>query len=174
MDEYIGMIKLCGATYVPKGWLLCDGSLLSIQQYTTLFALLGTQYGGNGQTTFGLPDLCGRAAMGKDTTTKNGMMSGAEKVTLNTNQLPLHQHSAMVSSAEATTSNPTSGTIAAPNYPVGRATEPSNGYINGVATGPLGAQALGMTGGGGAHNNMQPFLALQYIICVDGTFPPRP
>lgn len=172
MDPYIGEIRLFGFNYPTQGWLLCAGQLLSIQQYSTLFALLGTNYGGNGTTTFALPNYCGRAPVSQGTgpglpPMVLGEASGSESVTLLSMQMPNHDHAlnAYVQGTNRLTA-PNSGAA------LGNSTKASS-FING--TPPLNSmfapQTIGATGGTLPHENRQPYLVLNYCIATEGVFP---
>lgn len=176
MEDYLGMIKLNAGAVIPNGWMSCDGSILNIYSYQALFSILSNFYGGDGRTTFALPDLRGRAAIGQDFKEypwQIGFKGGKENVSLSIDQLPSHRHDFLVSPIDATVSDPTMAAIAASNHAVGRTLAPTNGYVNEVAKGQLGENAIGIEGKGEAHYNMQPFLALQFIICVYGPYPIR-
>ena len=162
MDPFIGEIRPFPFTFAPLGWLYCDGSLQSISNYPTLFQLIGTTYGGDGQTTFGLPDLRGRVPMGAATSTQIGQLGGAETVALNSGQVPLHSHGLTVS---------TSGTSASPvGVHPGLAAPNATPY--GAATGTLGASAISPNSGGTtAHANIQPYLAIAFCISTEGVYP---
>lgn len=156
---FIGQITLFAGNFAPRGWAFCQGQLLSIAQNTALFSILGTTYGGDGQTTFALPDLRGRVPLqqGQGPGLQSyvlGQKAGTETVTLTVNEMPAHNHSITV------TAVPPGGTIPA---------------VDGQLTPtPLNAfEASGMTGGSQPHNNLQPYLALNYIIALQGIFPSR-
>jgi microcystin-dependent protein len=181
MDEYTGIIKLFAGTFAPQGWLYCNGQLLNISQYAQLFAVLGTTYGGDGQTTFALPDLRGRAAIGQGQGTgldsyTLGQKGGTETVTLTNTQLAAHSHQLMASSAAATTNSPSGAVLAQSTATTGGGEEATmNTYL--AETAPdtaLAASSLGIAGGNQPHENRPPFLALAYIICVEGVYPPQP
>ncbi|QRM88374.1 phage tail protein [Lacinutrix sp. WUR7] len=174
MDPFIAQIILFGGTFAPRGWAYCDGQLLPISQYNALFSLLGTTYGGDGRTTFALPDLRGRVPVHPGSgpgqpTIKLGQKGGEAAVILNANQMPTHNHTAV--------------TNAVSPIPRGGATvtNPANAYNaeGGVfATGAnaqmaADATVIGQSGGNLPHNNMQPFTALSYIIALQGVFPSR-
>ncbi|TJY42784.1 phage tail protein [Cohnella pontilimi] len=174
MDPYVGEIRIFAGNFAPKGWALCDGSLLSIQTNTALFSLLGTTYGGNGKTNFALPDLRGRAPMhfgtGQGLTPRSlGESGGSASVQLTVQQMPSHNHvpncvagaSDQMSPAGAEWGNATAGRQSPSLY--------SSKFDT-----PMSPQAIGATGGGAPHNNMQPYLVLNYIIALQGVFPPRP
>lgn len=176
MDEYIGIIKIFAGNFAPRGWAFCDGQLLSISQNSALFSILGTTYGGNGQTTFALPDLRGRAPIGSRqgpglTNYSLGEMGGAEAVTLATTQIPLHSHTLNVNNGKAGVAVPTtSSSIAAPVDINGDA---ANGFSQTAPNTQISPASIGATGGNQPHENMAPYLALNYIICLQGIFPSR-
>ncbi|WP_308219367.1 tail fiber protein [Flavobacterium sp. NRK1] len=180
----IGVIKLFAGNFAPRGFMLCQGQILSISQNTALFAILGTTYGGNGVSTFALPDLRSRVPMGEGqgpglSDYALGEMSGSENTTILTSNMPPHTHmeaGIKVSSANATESVATQGSaIASPGYYEGRTFTPSLGFVNATPDVQLstGMNQTGITGSGIPINNLQPFTTLNYIICVEGIFPPR-
>jgi microcystin-dependent protein len=163
-SPFIGEIRLFGFHFQPVGWAFCRGQLLSIAQNTALFALLGTTYGGNGTTTFGLPNLQGRVAVGFGngpglSPVDLGEMAGAETVTLTSPQLPSHSHTMTGATGAATTNRPTGAFSGAGNL---------YSTTDNVAMGPTGA-----TGGSQPHENRQPYLGLNYCIALQGIFPSR-
>jgi microcystin-dependent protein len=171
-DPFVAEIRIFGFNFAPKGWALCKGQLLPISQNTALFSLLGTTYGGDGKTTFALPNLEGSAPMhpgqGPGLSLHDlGEMSGSETVSLLQSEIPAHAHSLMSQVAVANRSNPIGNAIAR----VG-ATGPY------APTGPTAAQlsatAVAPAGGGQPHNNMQPYLTLNFCIALQGVFPARP
>ena len=179
MDEFIGIVKLFAGNFAPRGWAFCDGSLLPINQNQALFAILGTIYGGNGSTTFALPDLRGRVAVGAGNgpgqqPVQPGQMAGAASVTLTTQQLPAHTHAQQVSSANATTSNP-AGNIPAVANGVGsdEGAVTVNTYGPASSLVPANQTAIGMTGNNQPVSVMQPYSGMNYIICLEGVFPSR-
>jgi microcystin-dependent protein len=170
-DPFIGEIRAVGFNFAPKGWALCDGQLLPINQNQALFSLLGTFYGGDGRTTFALPDLRGRTPvhMGSGpglTARAVGQAGGAERVTLATSELPKHTHALNASAGAAARTSPK-------GYVNAVTQRPSYG---GLATAPttMNKQAIGVTGGGSSHENMAPFLTVSYIIALQGIYPSRP
>ena len=179
MDEFIGIIKIFGGNFAPRGWALCNGQLLSISQYTALFSILGTTYGGDGRTTFALPDLRGRVAVGEGTgpglpAVDLGELAGEPTHTLIQNEIPAHAHGAVVSSADAAQSAATAGsTIATPGSSSGRSFTPTLGFNTSTPNTVLNPGSITPTGGSQPHNNMQPYLGVNYIICLDGVFPSR-
>lgn len=166
---FIGEIRLFAGNFAPVGWALCDGSLLPIAENEALFNLIGTIYGGNGQTTFGLPDMRGRVPVHQGAGTglsprTIGEMGGAEQVTLTPSQMPSHNHVLNATTAAASTANGVAGSL------TGTAAS-TNFYGNTPGGGALAPQALTATGGNQPHNNMAPFLGLNFIISLFGIFP---
>ena len=167
-ESYIGQLMLVGFQYAPRGWLSCDGKLLSISQFSTLFSLLGTTYGGDGRTTFALPDLRGRVPLsfGSSPGTSfyaQGQVGGVEKVTLSQAQMPPHTHSVGASSDDATKKSP-AGALPA--------TTGSSTYTTGSPSATMG-NMIGAAGAGQPHDNLQPYLVLNWVICYMGIFPSR-
>ncbi|MCG8701536.1 MAG: tail fiber protein [Bacteroidales bacterium] len=176
MDEaYIGTVLLFGGNFAPRNWAFCDGQLISINSNQALFSILGTTYGGDGRTTFGLPDLRGRAALsagqGPGLTNRHlGEKSGTETVTLSTNELPAHSHiasGAIMAKEEADIDDPTGHYIAGTGNAIFGTSSDIAMNANSVDV------QIENNGGGQAHYNMQPYLCLNYIICTHGLFPPR-
>jgi microcystin-dependent protein len=174
----MGEIKLISWNFAPKGWSFCNGQLLPINQNQALFSLLGTMYGGNGQTTFGLPDFRGRVPVHVSGGIVQGQVGGEPSHTLNLAELPSHIHSVAVDSATAATSNSNTATtnsilgqsiITPPSGP----TLPMAMYGTGGPAAGLAAQTLGTAGGSQPHENMQPYLVLNFIIALQGVFPSR-
>jgi microcystin-dependent protein len=171
-EPYVGEIMMFAGNFAPQGWAFCDGQLLSIAQNTALFSLHGTYYGGDGQTTFALPDLRGRLPMhtgsgpGPGLSPRSlGETGGSENVTLAAGQMPAHTHALQVDSANGTTASPGGALLAR---------DPAGTPAYGVnATGTLSAQAIASAGGSQAHQNMPPFLAINYCISLYGVYPPR-
>ena len=165
MDPIIGQIILIGFNWAPQGWALCNGQLLPISQYNALFSLIGTTYGGDGRTTFALPDLRGRVPVHQGngpglTPRVMGEASGTEAVTLTLPEIPMHTHTATVSAQPASRG----GTVLA-----------ASGLLN---TGPsdlvLAPTTISPAGGSMPHQNMQPYLVMNYIIALEGIYPTRP
>ncbi|GAB3843850.1 tail fiber protein [Hymenobacter terrigena] len=176
MDPFVGEIRLLPFNFAPSGWALCQGQLMSISQNTALFSLLGTQYGGDGRTTFGLPDLRGRAMVGMGqgaglTNYPQGTMVGTESVTLLSNQLPAHTHTfsatVPVSTVAGDNNSPAAGYFATGNSQYG-----DSGGGGNMAAGLLNGTSA-PTGGSQAHENRMPFLVLNYCIATQGVFPQR-
>ena len=168
-DPFLGEISWFAGNYAPRGWAFCDGQLLDIASHQALFALLGTTYGGDGRTTFALPDMRGRsplhAGTGPGLTPKRlGARAGEETVTLTTNEIPSHSHSHRASSNSGTQRSPTA-TVLAENRRKPYSTDNPDVSMNSASISP--------TGGNQAHNNMPPFNTLHCIIALQGTFPPR-
>lgn len=164
-EPFLGSIVLFAGNFAPRGWAFCNGQILAISQNTALFSLLGTTYGGNGQTTFALPDLRGRAAIsaGQGPGLANyslGESAGEETVTLNVNQIPAHQHAQPASNAEQDTNRP------------GNAV-PAKGGVYAGSTDGATLDPTTIAGGSQPHDNRSPFLALNYIIALQGIFPSR-
>lgn len=161
---YLGQIGMFAGDFVPYGWMPCDGRLLPITGYTALFALLGTSYGGNGQTTFALPDLRGRVPLHRGPGDPLGSMGGAEQVTLTQAQIPPHLHQPLASAATGTSRSP------AGNLPAR-----SSGalYADAGSAGPATTIQTAAVGNGQPHDNMAPSLAVQFMIAVAGVFPVR-
>ena len=168
---FIGEIRLFAGTFAPRGWAFCDGQLLAISQNNALFAILGTTYGGDGRTTFGLPDLRGRAPVhfGNGPGLANvslGQGFGAETATLTANQLPAHSHTLQGSTNPATQSDPTNNVLGSP--------QGDNIYAAAGGTQvAMHADSIGNTGGNQSHQNMQPSIGINCIISLTGTFPSR-
>jgi microcystin-dependent protein len=166
MDPFIGEIRLVPFNFAPRGWALCAGQMLSISQNTALFSLLGTTYGGDGRTTFALPDLRGRVAVGAGQPSVGsdyplGAAGGQESVELTTPQLPAHSHPVNASSAAATSKSPAGA------YPAG------GGAYTGARNVRMKNAMIALTGGGEEHENRQPYLSLNYIIALQGIYPSR-
>lgn len=171
-DPFIGEIKMFGGNFAPRGWAFCNGQLLSIAQNTALFSLLGTTYGGNGQTTFALPNLQGRLPMhfGQGPGLSNrflGETGGTEAVTLTAAEMPAHSHTAN-SVAPRGNSNDATGRYWADDAGVSSAT-----YHSGPPTNTMHPGAIGNAGGSQPHNNMPPFQCVNFIIALEGIFPSR-
>ena len=173
-EPFIAEIRIFAGNFAPVGWAFCDGTLLPIEQNTALFSLIGTTYGGDGRTTTALPDLQGRAPMhpgsGPGLTTRRlGQKIGAETVTLSGNAIPSHNHSIQADEVDRTVSDSTDptgrilGANASGNYRTGE-------FTNLVS---MSSKALSSAGGGQAHNNMQPFLTMNFIIALTGVYPSR-
>jgi microcystin-dependent protein len=169
-DPFIGEIRMFGGNFAIQGWAFCDGSLQSIAQNDALFALLGTTYGGDGVQTYALPDLRGRVPVnqGQGAGLSNyviGQRGGAETVTLSGSQLPQHQHIAVGTVQGAPTSNPA-------NNNWGNSSPAANSFGPGAsANATMNAASIANTGGNQPHENMLPFLVINYIIALFGIYP---
>ncbi|MGE5704360.1 MAG: phage tail protein [Clostridia bacterium] len=175
-DAYIGEIRIFAGNFAPKGWALCNGQLMAITQNTALFSILGVQYGGDGKITFALPNLMGTAPMnqgsGQGLTPRTmGSQVGSSTVTLLTTEIPAHTHVPQAIAAEATTNDP------AGNYwgqgSEGDVFNPPTNLYDPTPNVQMSPVALNVTGGSQPHNNMQPFIAQNFIICLQGEFPIR-
>jgi microcystin-dependent protein len=165
-EPFLSEIKIVSFNFPPKGWALCNGQLLPINQNQALFALLGTTYGGNGQTTFALPNLQGQVPIHMGNGHTLGEKAGSTSVTLNQSQMPEHLHLLQASTAVSDTDTPSSATLLGSSSP------------NDLYTGPasLATEAPGTitnVGGSQPHNNMMPYLVLNFIIALQGIFPSR-
>ena len=166
---FVGQISIVSFNFAPRGWARCDGALLPINQNQALFSLLGTQYGGNGQTNFALPDLRGRAAVHRSGSELQGQALGAERVTLTVAQIPAHTH-ALQASADPAQSNLPAGALPAARVPGG----PSLfGTVNEVKPVTMSGAALATAGSSQPHENMAPFNTLNFVIALQGIFPSR-
>lgn len=171
MDPFLGEIILFAGNFAPRGWAFCDGQLLPISQYSALFSILGTTYGGDGRTTFALPDLRGRVPIHQGrgpglSDYRLGAKGGQEHVTLTTNQIPSHSHGVNAVSATGNDASPQNNYLA-------NTTGLDREYSNSTPDIRMSANMISNTGGGQSHENRQPFLALNYIIALQGVFPSR-
>jgi microcystin-dependent protein len=171
---FIGEIVMFAGNFAPRGWALCDGQLMAISQNTALFSILGTTYGGNGQTTFALPDLRGRVPMhpGQGPALPPhayglGESSGAQSVTLLSNQLPAHTHLLNCSSTGGNQPSP------AGNFPAVESTGTSSNYSSNPPDGTMHPQTIGLAGGNQPVSIVQPYLCVNFIIALQGIFPSR-
>jgi microcystin-dependent protein len=169
-EPFVGEIRMFAGNFAPRGWAFCDGQLLAVSQNDALFSLLGTIYGGDGRTTFGLPDLRGRlpihAGTGPGLSPRRlGSKGGAEKVTLTVNQLPSHTHPMQASIDAATTPNPENNVLAE--------TLTTTPYIQDNLTANLNTNAVTSVGGSQSHTNLMPFLCIHFIIALFGIYPSR-
>jgi microcystin-dependent protein len=169
-DPFVAEIRIFGFNFAPKGWAMCEGQLLPLSQNTALFSLLGTTYGGNGKSNFALPDLQARAPMhpgqGPGLSLYDlGQTGGSETVTLLVSELPAHTHQMMAAADPGDTNIPTSNAIA-------RSSNASVYGTNGNTVG-MALQSLSVTGASLPHNNMSPYLSMNFCIAMQGVFPPR-
>ena len=200
MEPFIGQIIMFAGNFAPRDWAFCDGQLLQISENQSLYSILGTTYGGDGRTTFGLPDFRGRVPIGQGqgnglTTRRMGEQIGIEDVTLSTAQMPIHSHAAettisgssvtaklKASSAEGTTNVPLNNYLAKPSniglqsinmYDSSADIEMASDAIEIDLSAVTANTTSDDTGGNSAHNNIQPSLVMNYIICVNGIYPSR-
>lgn len=163
-QPYVGEIRIFAGNFAPAGWMFCEGQLLPISENETLFQLIGTTYGGDGQSTFALPDLRGRLPVHQGNGFILAETGGAEEITLTVNQIPAHSHPFIASSAAGGSSNTNNNTLA---------TSVGNLYFSTPASSPgtMSASMVSPVGGSQPHTNFQPYLCLNYIISLFGIFP---
>jgi microcystin-dependent protein len=164
-QPYVGEIRMGGWNFAPAGWMMCQGQLLPISEFETLFNLIGTTYGGDGQTTFALPDLRSRVPMHQGSGFPLAQLAGAETVTINGSQVPTHGHPFNASLNAGSQASPTGNVPATYNVAGGAA------YFQITPTGATPAQTIGSTGGSQPHDNRQPYLGITFIISLFGVFP---
>lgn len=176
-DYFLGEIRMFPMGYAPADWHLCDGTAMDVSKNQALFSLLGMTYGGNGSTTFNLPDLRGRAIVGANPMQADytlGHAGGAETVAITTAQMPPHNHQVMVHKEVGTALNPSGNYLSACGT---NTTVPTAQNLfaapSASAVVPLNPKSLSSAGDGKAHANMQPFLAMNYCIAISGIYPPR-
>ncbi|MCZ8523999.1 MULTISPECIES: phage tail protein [Paenibacillus] len=172
MEPFLGEIRIFAGNFAPRGWAFCNGQLMAIAQNTALFSLLGVMYGGNGRTTFALPNLMGRVPIGVGqgpglNNRTQGEAGGNDTVTLLNSQIPSHTHTAAAHSS-STQSSPEGAVWSKTGGRQGPAA-----YVAAAPDTPMSPQAVGIAGGNQPHNNRQPFLAVNYIIALEGIYPPR-
>ena len=161
-QPYVGEIRMFAGNFAPAGWMFCEGQLLPISENETLFQLIGTTYGGDGQETFALPDLRGRIPIHAGNGFILAETGGAEEITLTINQIPAHGHPLLATAAAANSTNPQSNVMAKPS---------KNMYRDGPGSNPMNPQSVGPTGGSQPHTNFQPYLCVDFIISLFGIFP---
>jgi microcystin-dependent protein len=162
-EPFLSEIKIVSFNLPPKGWAQCNGQFLPINQNQALFSLLGTTYGGNGQTTFALPDLRGRVPIHESSAHNLGEAAGSASVTVNIQQLPTHTHTLMASADNANTNSPTGGFLA----------QSTAVYHSATSLTALNPGSVTGVGGSQPHTNMMPYLVLNFIIALQGIFPSR-
>jgi microcystin-dependent protein len=162
-QPYVGEIRIFAGNFAPAGWMFCEGQLLPISENETLFNLIGTTYGGDGQSTFALPDLRGRIPIHMGNGFTLAETGGAEEITLTVNQIPVHSHPFLGSSDIANSANPGSNLVARSGQ--------VNIFLNSNPTVAMSPQFLGSVGGSQPHTNFQPYLCLDFIISLFGIFP---
>lgn len=163
-EPFLAEVRMVGFNFAPRGWAFCDGQILPINQNQSLYSLLGTTYGGDGRTTFALPDLRGRTPIHVDGAHREGQKSGEETHTLSANEMPQHTHLVQATNNPATSDDPSGKVLAtAATDTYGAFTSPVN----------AGTGSIANAGGGQAHENMQPYLAVNFCIALQGLFPSR-
>lgn len=161
-QPYVGEIRIFAGNFAPAGWMFCEGQLLPISENETLFQLIGITYGGDGRSTFALPDLRGRLPLHQGNGYTLAERGGVEEVTLTANQIPLHSHAFLADSSVPDVTNPVGARPATPT--------PSVFAASGTST-AMSASSIGSTGGSQPHSNMQPYLCVNFIISLFGIFP---
>jgi microcystin-dependent protein len=162
-QPYVGEIRMFAGNFAPAGWMFCEGQLLPISENETLFQLIGTTYGGDGESTFALPDLRGRIPIHQGNGFILAETGGAEEITLTVNQIPAHSHPLLASSGSAASSSPVNSVTAE--------TTAINLYIEDSPNSNMSPQAIGPVGGSQPHSNFQPYLCINFIISLFGIFP---
>ncbi|HEX8409195.1 MAG TPA: tail fiber protein [Thermoanaerobaculia bacterium] len=162
-QPYVGEIRMFAGNFAPAGWMFCEGQLLPISENETLFQLIGTTYGGDGQSTFGLPDLRGRIPIHQGNGFILAETGGAEEITLTVNQIPSHTHPLLASGVGGQQSSPAGLLLAAVTG--------TDIYSGDVPLGNMSPQAIGPVGGSQPHTNFQPYLCIDFIISLFGLFP---
>ncbi|MGI3899879.1 MAG: phage tail protein [Janthinobacterium lividum] len=175
MEAFLSQIQIFPYTYAPQNWLLCNGSLLSINQFSALFSLIGRQYGGDGVQNFALPNLQGSVSYGANLigSPPIGTVTGATTVVLDQSTLPSHTHGIVAQTAQGNLPKSAGNTFALMALVTKSGGTGTRRYSTAPANTPLPPQTIGPTGGSQAHNNVQPYLAMGYYMCVLGNFPPR-
>jgi microcystin-dependent protein len=172
--QYVGEIRMFAGNFAPNGWLFCEGQLLSISENDALFSLIGTTYGGDGVETFALPDLRGRAPMHQGNGFYLGEMGGVESVTLTNSQIPSHTHTAtftMQVANSAGDANTPQGNVPAINSTRGNEFVTTSNESTGATISYTGPTITSVAGGSQPHDNMQPYIAVHYIISLYGVYP---
>lgn len=173
-EPFLAEIKMVGFNFAPRGWAFCDGQILPISQNQSLYSLLGTTYGGDGRTSFALPDLRGRTPVDVGSSNGNsfqqGEKGGEETHTLSIQQMPTHTHSFSATNDTATQQAPSGNLLAQTPTGIGNIYSDHNSNTPDVS---LNTAAIANTGGGQAHENMQPFIAINFCIALQGLFPSR-
>ena len=169
MDPYVGEIRMFAGNFAPRGWALCDGQLLAVSQYDALFSLFGTIYGGDGRSTFGLPDMRGRIPLHQGTgpglsNRRQGQKSGAERETLSVNHLPTHNHGGVRAVTDSANDlNPNGKMLAQAATDI---------YVDDTQVN-MNAEAVTNTGSSQPHDNIQPFICVNFIVALFGIYPSR-
>jgi len=162
-QPYVGEVRMFAGNFAPAGWQLCEGQLLSISENETLFQLIGTTYGGDGQSTFGLPDLRGRLPVHQGGGFVLAETGGAEEITLTTNQIPAHTHPFLASTNVSQDTSPLNKTVGQSGAALL--------YIQDTTDSNMSPQAVTSVGGSQPHTNFQPYLCINFIISLFGIFP---
>jgi microcystin-dependent protein len=162
-QPYVGEVRVFAGNFAPAGWMFCEGQLLPISENETLFQLIGTTYGGDGQSTFALPDLRGRLPLHQGNSFVLAETGGVEEITLTVSQIPAHSHPYLASSSTGDQPNAAGNVVAA--------SPTIDWYIEDTATNALAPQAMSPTGGSQPHTNFQPYLCVNFIISLFGIFP---
>ncbi len=161
-QPYVGEIRMFAGNFAPAGWMFCEGQLLPISENETLFQLIGTTYGGDGESTFALPDLRGRIPIHQGNGFILAETGGAEEITLTVNQIPAHSHALLASSGAATGTAPITQLFATALQDV---------YVEDLTAANMSPQSIGPVGGSQPHTNFQPYLCVDFIISLFGIFP---
>jgi microcystin-dependent protein len=162
-QPFVGEIRMFGGNFAPLGWMFCDGALLSIAENDVLFNLIGTTFGGDGQSTFALPDLRGRVPIHQNASHPLGQMGGSETVTLTAGQMPSHRHQLGAAASPASAAAGPAGVLAS--------SAGTQFYGDAALNTPMAAQAIASQGGGQPHENMAPYLGVSFIISLYGVYP---
>lgn len=165
-QPYVGEIRIFAGNFAPAGWMFCEGQLLPISENETLFQLIGTTYGGDGESTFALPDLRGRSPIHQGNFRILGEAAGVEQVTLTIQQLPAHTHTPIASASPGNLAKPTGGILAVP-----ASSRPGILTYGSGTPVPMSAASIGPSGGSQPHDNFQPYLCLNHIISLFGLYP---
>ena len=164
-EPFLAEIKIVGFNFAPRGYAFCDGQILPINQNQSLYSLLGTTYGGDGRVAFALPDLRGRTPIHTGTTNRLGTKAGTEALALSVQELPVHTHQASAATGDATLEDPAGNTWAA--------SSDGTNYGSAQPNSSMSGNSLASIGGNQQHSNMQPYLAIHYVIALQGLFPSR-
>ncbi|MCL4836880.1 MAG: tail fiber protein [Thermoanaerobaculia bacterium] len=162
-QPYVGEIRMFAGNFAPAGWMFCEGQLLPISENETLFQLIGTTYGGDGQSTFALPDLRGRLPLHQGNGFILAETGGAEEITLTVQQIPAHSHPLLATTAGGTSATPV-GNLLAESVAI-------NPYLEDAANSSMNPAAISSVGGSQPHTNFQPYLCVDFIISLFGIFP---
>ncbi|HLH90088.1 MAG TPA: tail fiber protein [Xanthobacteraceae bacterium] len=179
MDPYVAEIRIFPFNFAPKGWAFCDGQLLPISQNAALFSLLGTFYGGDGKSTFALPNLQGRVAISQGQLDGGsqyflGEQGGSDTVTLLSTELPSHNHTVNATTVKGSSNDPGNNMLCEGQYTTQTASGPVDYYgPDTAATKTMNPQMIAPSGNSFPHNNMMPYLTLSYCIALQGVYPPR-